>query len=481
MSQKSKRKDSPSRSRSPAKRRRSSSPGQTDTVRTSSEWTTLHDRAVLCLPPTKAMVAHSLLKDQSSKKLYIKVAAFDMDDTLIMPVSGATFSKDDPSDWKLVHPNVKAHLQTLHERQFLLVLFSNQSGIGGKTWNGKKADAVQEKIIRVGKELGVPLSAYLSTGNNEWRKPSPSMWGLLQTHLAEATTAPSGYTLDCNAYSFYVGDAAGRTIRTLAGRAKDFSCSDRAFAHNISIPFLTPEELFPMSLSSILTEKPAVGATLHAPESKTPFSWGEVSPESLQALPTSYDGLKVKCITGKGESTLTLSPPHHFVKPNSPQELVIFTGFPGCGKTTLCKRFFVPYNYSWINRDTLKTKEKCIKEAQLAWSAGRSIVIDNTNPSKEDRRQFIQIVKNSAQGKTARIRVIALTHSKEMAMHFNVFRGRLGISAPVPTIAYNLFKSKYEPLSTAQDVVKEGVTEVWEVPPVALLENARMKKFFYYL
>jgi hypothetical protein len=32
-----------------------------------------------------------------------------------------------------------------------------------------------------------------------------------------------------------VGDAAGRPKNWTAGRAKDFSCADRMFAHNLSL------------------------------------------------------------------------------------------------------------------------------------------------------------------------------------------------------------------------------------------------------
>ena len=41
--------------------------------------------------------------------------------------------------------------------------------------------------------------------------------------------------------SFYCGDAAGR--KKPNGK-KDFSCSDRLFAINVGVKFLTPEERF---------------------------------------------------------------------------------------------------------------------------------------------------------------------------------------------------------------------------------------------
>jgi bifunctional polynucleotide phosphatase/kinase len=44
--------------------------------------------------------------------------------------------------------------------------------------------------------------------------------------------------------SFYCGDAAGRAQGWAPKKKKDFSSSDRLFAMNIGIKFLTPEEHF---------------------------------------------------------------------------------------------------------------------------------------------------------------------------------------------------------------------------------------------
>lgn len=44
--------------------------------------------------------------------------------------------------------------------------------------------------------------------------------------------------------SFYVGDAAGRTMNWAPKKKKDFSSSDRLFAMNLKLNFYTPEEHF---------------------------------------------------------------------------------------------------------------------------------------------------------------------------------------------------------------------------------------------
>lgn len=44
-------------------------------------------------------------------------------------------------------------------------------------------------------------------------------------------------------------------------------------------------------------------------------------------------------------------------------------------------------------KDTLKTKEKCLKVAEEAIVAKKSCVIDNTNPAPEDRKIYIDLAK----------------------------------------------------------------------------------------
>lgn len=73
------------------------------------------------------------------------------------------------------------------------------------------------------------------------------------------------------------------------------------------------------------------------------------------------------------------------------KEMVLMVGAPGSGKSTFCVNHLP--KYVRVNRDTLKTKEKCYKVADEALGQGKSVVIDNTNPKKEDRRYFIDLAK----------------------------------------------------------------------------------------
>lgn len=220
-------------------------------ARRREEWEKTEGGSVLLLPPTTAVV-QSLLhtpKDASHTRV-VKVSAFDMDDKLIKPESGGVFAKDDADDWQWVHSSVRGHLQHVHAHGFLVVLFSNQMGIGkGPIWRAAKAEAAMSKIVQLSSASCVPLCACVATRGDVWRKPIPRMWTLLQERVHECVRAAradatASITVDCTACSFHVGDAAGRSTLTLAGRTKDFSCSDGQLALNAQLPFLTPEQFF---------------------------------------------------------------------------------------------------------------------------------------------------------------------------------------------------------------------------------------------
>ena len=67
---------------------------------------------------------------------------------------------------------------------------------------------------------------------------------------------------------------------------------------------------------------------------------------------------------------------------------VIFIGIPGSGKSTFFLKYF-GNQYVHINLDTLHTRNK--EQALLfeCIEAGRSFVVDNTNPTSADRRRYI--------------------------------------------------------------------------------------------
>lgn len=74
--------------------------------------------------------------------------------------------------------------------------------------------------------------------------------------------------------------------------------------------------------------------------------------------------------------------------------LVIMMGIQGSGKSTFYRNYLAQ-DYIRVNLDTLKTRhqEKLLVDKCLA--DGKSFAVDNTNPTKEDRRRYINPAKEA--------------------------------------------------------------------------------------
>jgi len=146
-------------------------------------------------------------------------------------------------------------------------------------------------------------------------------------------------------------------------------------------------------------------------------------------------------------------------------------GPPGSGKSTFTKRYLIPSGYVWVNRDTLHTIQKCVAIALDAINDGSSVVIDNTNPSKESRRVFLDLAKSN----NIPARCFVFKTDLEIAEHLNFVRVRMteGAVRRIPEIAYNTYKKNWE-----EPHPEEGFSEIKQIPFVPIFESEDHQKFF---
>lgn len=148
--------------------------------------------------------------------------------------------------------------------------------------------------------------------------------------------------------------------------------------------------------------------------------------------------------------------------PSATQEIVIFVGLPASGKSTFARKHFVPHGYVHVNQDTLKTKEKCFKAAMDALAAGKSVVIDNTNPEPATRGMYIQAAKE----KGIPVRCLHFRTPEELTHHLNLFREKVFGVPHVPGVAYATCKKKM-----VEPTIAEGFTEIIPVHFSATFDN----------
>jgi bifunctional polynucleotide phosphatase/kinase len=159
------------------------------------------------------------------RTLPIKVAAFDLDDTLIVPNSGSKWARSATS-WKWWDASVPARLKHLYKEGYLVVIISNQGNVSLKD-NPKALQKdspslvnLKNQITAIFQQLDFPIHFYAATGQDRYRKPRTGMWDeVLDSHDLQTEG-----TVDM-INSFYVGDAAGR--EKTDKRRKDHANSDR--------------------------------------------------------------------------------------------------------------------------------------------------------------------------------------------------------------------------------------------------------------
>ncbi|XP_022180133.1 uncharacterized protein F21D5.5-like [Myzus persicae] len=356
-----------------------------------------------------------------------KIAAFDMDGTLIVTLSGKVFPVDE-NDWQIYSSQVTTSIKKLSDEGYKIVIFTNQGGIGTNNVNEKSFKKKIENILKV---IQTPVQVFIATRKDIYRKPAPGMWNILVSDYN------GGLPVDIEK-SFFCGDAAGRPARISPNGKpikKDHSCCDRLFAINIGLKFYTPEEYFSKEPTDELYALPG-------------FNPNDVMSNIL------YTDLTSKIL----------------FSPN--KEMIIMVGCPGSGKSYFASnKLFCHDRMKIINRDTLGSWQKCISEAKKYLSGvSWSVVIDNTNPDVESRKRFIDLAKSLK----VPCRVFLMNVSKDHGKHNNKFRELTDRKhQKVSDAVINTYFSKFQEPSKS-----EGIDEIVKINFVPHFKNPDHEKLY---
>jgi bifunctional polynucleotide phosphatase/kinase len=346
-----------------------------------------------------------LLGKTENFKLLNKVACFDLDGTLIKVKSGKKFPINS-NDWLLLYNKITKKINKLIKDEYCFIIVSNQYKL-----NGMRETEWIKKLDNILNTLNVETLVCCAKQKNKFRKP---MTGFFDEIIEKIDNKIVISKKD----SFYCGDACGRET--------DHSDCDYKFAKNIGISFFTPEELF-------LKEQVIIP---------------DISYSLINNLNhEDYD--KINFVPVKND-------------------LIIMVGLPASGKSWFSQKISTKYNYVIINQDILKTKKKCLKEMECNVKKNLNIIIDNTNPSKETRKEYIDIgIKYNYN-----IRIIHIDSTYELAMHRNYYRmitkGHL-----IPEIVYNVYRKNFE-----KPTIDEKVNEILIFKPEIINDQYYYKYLF---
>ena len=351
------------------------------------------------------------LDDADSNKL----AIFDMDGTLINVKSG----KKNPtgkSDWVWWHPSVPEKLREVKKNGYRVIIVTNQKGV---SLGLVTLDELCSKIETFSQEIGIDMSCFKATHDDQYRKPNIGIWNHIKN-----THNKSKIDID---QCYYVGDAAGRLAE--GKKKKDHSDADRYFAVNAGLKFYTPEEFF-LGIPQVL---PPVNQSLFDILSKHTTLW-------------------------KNDKQYTFD--------KDKKDMIFMVGPPGSGKSTMVNKYMK--DHMRINHDSMKNINKCIKTIEDMMNSDHhvSVVIDNTNRSIQQRSVYMQIANKHKYNKIA----IVIDVDKPTCMKMDKMREinshRTHFSKKVGSIPIHTYFKEYQPPTK-----EEGFDNVYVCNVVPHYEN----------
>jgi bifunctional polynucleotide phosphatase/kinase len=155
-------------------------------------------------------------------KTFGYIAAFDLDWTLAYN-EHALFPRD-PDDIQIL-PDRREFLVSLLKKGYSLAVFTNQKA-KSKSEKEKKVERVRNFL----EKIRLPLYTFVSTEDNDFRKPGTGMFKIMKKYLSPERL-------------YFIGDALGRP--------QDFSDSDRLFGEGIGATVYSPEDVFPASSNPV--------------------------------------------------------------------------------------------------------------------------------------------------------------------------------------------------------------------------------------
>ena len=333
---------------------------------------------------------------------------FDLDGTL------TTLITKDPHGDYVVAGDVINKLNKIVPNHNI-VIFTNQKGI---SMNKITLEHVIRKINEIKKYIAIDPIVCISTRDDKYRKPFPTMYNWVKSKF------------DINVVMF-VGDACGRN--------RDFSDSDRKFALNCDIEF-TSNDVF--------------------------FGRVHVLAESERYTLSGFNPAVYLASIDPGRKT-ALAPPLRV------PEMIIMIGPPGSGKSSLARNFAVTMatnEYIIVNQDTLKTKYKCYSAAAKCLKEGKSVIIDNTNPGKDVRGEYIKL----AIAYKYYVRCFYINTIEEICKHLARCRTLDNNRVMIPDVVYNRYRKLFELPGLA-----EGFNEIVYVDFIPDFNLTDKKNFLY--
>jgi bifunctional polynucleotide phosphatase/kinase len=345
-----------------------------------------------------------------------KIAAFDLDQTLIKTKSNKKFPLNS-DDWIWEYPNVKTVLNEFHLQKYSLIIITNQAGIKSSEL---KMEEFKTKIQNIESDIkktheNLSFRIFCAVHKDIHRKPYPTF---LDNFAIDRTT------------SFYCGDGAGRK--------NDHTSADIKFAYNVGIQFRTPENVFLNDTNS------------------------------LGILEYSIDSLSEE---------ITNSKPYVYkVNKDHKPELIIMVGLPASGKSSVREEIIKNvHTIDVINLDTVKLKTTMMNMIEASVNHNNSLIVDNTNLDIETRSGLIKMVKDI--NNDYYVRIIHVDMPFERCLHNNFYRYYMNYKEVklIPSVVYKMMLKKFVEPKLSENALIDKIDVVKPSAPT----NYKYLYYFY--
>lgn len=307
----------------------------------------------------------------------VRVAMFDLDDTLIIsnrrPKSSSDFT---------FMPDIKDHLISLVQQGIPIVIVTNQGGIShGNVKVLPRITAIMQAMasfLHVDEKPPSILQCYVAGAYDIYRKP---MTGLFEQYIWPTFPKAMHWS--------YVGDAAGR--------ANDFSSTDRKFAYNVDLIFQYLKNHNPStdeSLKTLVSRVYPNGRELGGERPRLAFQVPEEcfpnGPATADAHAREwwgfYPGGFLKQLDAKGvKETLSAQLAKIQAEVSKGLTEIVMIGAQGAGKSYVGRTIAEKTKAVLVSRDNYSTQNKFMEQVKKHLSAGRSVILDATHPTRVSR------------------------------------------------------------------------------------------------
>jgi len=413
----------------------------------------------MILTKTDTFLHHFIIDFPNIDPNNIKIAAFDLDSTIIKTKSKKVMpeSKDDWLFFANLN-NMKKIFKLLVNKGFLIVVFSNQKNLEKRI----SIEDFQSKINNINSELKFNISWMFALDDDLYRKPMLGMFKYYTDLIKLYYDAFDTSINFCLKESFYCGDAAGRVYNSkLKLKSKDHSYIDMYFAHNAGIRFITPEKLFLSDNANYQIIHPYQNINLKkifGPKLTTSDSEINTSSSETDTSSSEIDTSSSATASTDTNSDTTLYDVLNLINTfinNTINKVgkkicIIMVGCPGSGKSTIRHKIInLPninsniFTFSPDDKTSVKNYKSKINKSNL--------IIDSTNSSFKHRAKYYEELDPTIYNFLIihfNIDKLLCKHLNHCRYHKTLFYDTSKISeiseVLVPEIAYRIYYKNYE-------------------------------------